>query len=423
MRKDSLSKAQARRIALAAQGFAGRNDGGRGGQRPDRVPGMRDLQRVINQLGQFQIDTINIVARAHYLPLFSRLGPYDTALLDRALANSPRRLFEYWGHAASMIDVNLQPALRFRMKANADRAAAAPAVVEKSYPGLQDWVFRQVSESGPVSSRAIEHIDPDHAPKKREQWGWNWSEVKVICERLFNAGVITPARRNGQFERMYDLPERVLPQQIVDAPTPSDDEAIRTLIRRAAAALGVAGEYDLRDYFRTNVAMTKPAIADLVDAGELIPVTVEGWHKPAYLWHQAKLPRSIEARALVSPFDSVMFERDRLEALFDFFYRIEIYVPEPKRIHGYYVYPFILGDRFVARVDLKADRAAGVLRVNSAWIEDHADAGEVAPALAEELRLMADWLGLDDVVVRRRGDLAGELEAHLPEAAASELAG
>lgn len=409
MRRDSLSKAQARRIALAAQGFAGRDRTGRGGQRPERVPGMRDVQRVINQLAQFQIDTINIVARAHYLPLFSRLGPYDTALLDRALSRSPRRLFEYWGHAASMIDIALQPALRFRMQANATKDPAAASTVEKKHPGMHDWVYRQISESGPVSSREIEHIDPDHAPTKKEHWGWNWSEVKIICERLFNAGVITPARRNSQFERLFDLPERVLPAQVVDAPTPPDDEAMRTLVRRAATALGVAGEYDLRDYFRTSVAMTKPAINDLVESGELIPVTVEGWGKPAYLWHEAKLPRRIEARALVSPFDSVMFERDRLEALFEFFYRIEIYVPEPKRIHGYYVYPFLLGDRFVARVDLKADRAAGALRVNSAWIEQHADPAEVAAALAEELRLMAEWLGLDDVAVRDRGDLAGPL--------------
>ncbi|GAB3929308.1 hypothetical protein GCM10011575_26550 [Microlunatus endophyticus] len=408
MRKQSLSAAQARRVALAAQGFAGHNAGGRGGQRPDRAPGMRDIQAMINRLAQFQIDTINIVARAHYLPVYSRLGPYDPGLLDRALAKNPRRLFEYWGHAASVIDINLQPALRFRMQQYADRGDH-PWASDRTNQDLDAWVLHQITESGPLGPREIEHIDPDHVPRKKEHWGWNWSDVKVACERLFNRGVITPARRNSQFERQYDLIERVLPQQILDTPTPPLDEAMRQLVRRAAAALGVASEFDLRDYFRTSQQQTVPAIKDLVDAGELIPVSVEGWSSHAYLWHEAKLPRSVEARALVSPFDSVMFERDRLERLFEFFYRIEIYVPEPKRVHGYYVYPFILGDRFVARVDLKADRAAGVLRVNAAWCEPHADPEQVSPELAAELALMADWLGLSGVVVNDRGDLARSL--------------
>lgn len=408
MRKQPLSRAQARRVALAAQGFAGRNGGGRGGQRPDRIPGLREIQAMINRLAQFQIDTINIVARAHYLPLYSRLGPYDTGLLDRALAKNPRRLFEYWGHAASVIDINLQPALRFRMQQHAARVDH-PWAADRTNQDLDAWVLRQITDSGPLGPREIEHIDPGHVPRKKEHWGWNWSDVKVSCERLFNRGVITPARRNSQFERQYDLVERVLPRRILDTETPPLDEAMRQLVRRAATALGVASEFDLRDYFRTSRQQTVPAINDLVDAGELIPVTVEGWSAPAYLWHQARLPRSIEARALVSPFDSVMFERDRLERLFEFFYRIEIYVPEPKRIHGYYVYPFILGDRFVARVDLKADRAAGVLRVNAAWSEEHADPDGVSEQLAAELALMAEWLGLSGVQVSDRGDLARPL--------------
>ena len=405
-------------MALAAQGFAGHSTAGDGGQRPDRTPGLRDVQAVINRLGQFQIDTINIVARAHYLPLYSRLGPYQTGLLDRALAKNPRRLFEYWGHAASMIDITLQPALRFRMQQHADRVDH-PWATDRTDQDLDAWVLRQIADSGPLGPREIEHIDPDHVPRKKEQWGWNWSDVKVACERLFNRGVITPARRNSQFERQYDLVERVLPQQTLDTPTPSLDEAMRQLVRRAATGLGVASEFDLRDYFRTSRQQTMPAINDLVDAGELVPVAVEGWNAPAYLWHQAKLPRSVEARALISPFDSVMFERDRLERLFEFFYRIEIYVPEPKRIHGYYVYPFLLGDRFVARVDLKADRAAGVLRVNAAWSEPHADATEVSEQLAAELALMARWLGLSEVAVSDRGDLA----AALAGAVAPALAG
>ncbi|WP_230208129.1 winged helix-turn-helix domain-containing protein [Microlunatus sp. Gsoil 973] len=408
MRKQSLSNSQARRVALAAQGFAGHHAGGRGGQRPDRTPGMRDVQAVINRLAQFQIDTINIVARAHYLPLYSRLGPYDPGLLDRALGRNPRRLFEYWGHAASAIDITLQPALRFRMAAHAARTDH-PWATGRADRQLDAWVLQQITESGPLGPREIDHLDPDHVPRKKVDWGWNWSDVKVSCERLFNAGVITPTRRNGQFERTYDLVERVLPQQILQTPTPPVEEAMRQLVRRAAAALGVASEFDLRDYFRTSQQQTQPAIRDLVDAGELIPVSVEGWSRNAYLWHQAKLPRSLDARSLVSPFDSVMFERDRLERLFEFFYRIEIYVPEPKRVHGYYVYPFLLGDRFVARVDLKADRAAGVLRVNAAWLEDHAEPGEVGQALAAELRLLAEWLGLEGVVVGQRGDFAQHL--------------
>lgn len=395
-------------MALAAQGFAGHSVAGRGGQRPDRAPGLRDVQAMINRLGQFQIDTINIVARAHYLPLYSRLGPYDTAVLDKALAKNPRRLFEYWGHAASVIDIRLQPALRFRMRQYAARGDH-PWASDRTNQDLDAWVLQQITDSGPLGPREIEHLDPDHVPRKKEHWGWNWSDVKVACERLFNRGAITPARRNSQFERQYDLIERVLPQQILDTETPPLEEAMRQLVRRAATALGVASQFDLRDYFRTSQQQTLPAIHDLVDAGELVPVSVEGWNRNAYLWHQAKLPRSVEARALVSPFDSVMFERDRLERLFEFFYRIEIYVPEPKRIHGYYVYPFILGDRFVARVDLKADRAAGVLRVNAAWTEEHADPDQVSPELAAELALMAQWLGLSDVVVNDRGDLARPL--------------
>ena len=408
VRKQSLSKAQARRVALAAQGFAGHHTGGRGGQRADRTPGMRDVQAVIRRLAQFQIDTINIVARAHYLPLYSRLGPYDAGLLDRALARNPRRLFEYWGHAASAIDITLQPALRFRMAQHAARVDH-PWASDRTDRRLDAWVLQQITESGPLGPREIEHFDPDHPPRKKEHWGWNWSDVKVSCERLFNAGLITPARRNGQFERSYDLVERVLPQHILQTPTPPLEESMRQLVRRAAAALGVASEFDLRDYFRTSQAQTQPAIRDLVDSGELVPVSVEGWSRHAYLWHEAKLPRSVEARALVSPFDSVMFERDRLERLFEFFYRIEIYVPEPKRIHGYYVYPFLLGDRFVARVDLKADRGTGVLRVNAAWLEDHADPDVVSEALAAELALLAEWLDLDGVVIGERGDFVRQL--------------
>jgi uncharacterized protein YcaQ len=420
VRRETLSRSQARRIVLAAQGFAGHRQSGHGGQRLDRIPGTRDIQAVIDRLAQFQIDTINIVARAHYLPLFSRLGPYDTGLLDRAFHRAPRRMFEYWGHAASLIDVTLQPALRHRMQRWSEREMwGSLARIRRDQPDLVDWVHRQVAEHGPIGARGIEQRAPEPRERRRDNWGWNWSEVKTACEWLFVTGRITSARRNSQFERQYSLPEQVLPKAVIETPTPTEDEAMRTLIRRAAQALGVASAYDLRDYFRTGVEQTAPAIADLVEAGELLPVAVDGWDRHAYLWHEAKLPRSVEARALVSPFDSVMFERNRLEALFDFTYRIEIYVPAPKRVYGYYVYPFLLGDRFVARVDLKADRATGLLRVNAAWLEEHADADEVAPALAAELDLMAGWLGLTGIAVEDRGDLAVRLQKAVDDRADS----
>jgi uncharacterized protein YcaQ len=392
-----LSKAQARRVALAAQGF--------GTPRPDRLIGMRDVQSVINRLGQFQIDSINVVTRAHFTPLYSRLGPYDTALLERAAHLPPRRLFEYWGHAASLIDVQLQPLLRFRMQAGFRDVWAGVERLARQQPTLVDWVREQVIARGPVSARQIELVEE----RTRDQWGWNWSSVKTVLEWLFYSGEVTSARRNTQFERVYDIPERVLPASVLNAPTPTVEDSARGLVRRAAQALGVASEACLRDYFRTRSAMTRQAIAELVESGELLPVSVEGWdNRPMYLWHTARFPRAVQARALLSPFDSMVFERARLERMFDFFYRIEIYVPEPKRIHGYYVYPFLLGDRFVARVDLKADRARGVLRVNSAWVEQRTgyDHDQIAAELHAELHLMAGWLGLDDVEVMPRGDLA-----------------
>ncbi|MBA8795329.1 hypothetical protein FHX74_002957 [Friedmanniella endophytica] len=403
--RESLSRAEARRVVLAAQGL---------GRRPDRVPGMRDLQGHVDRLAQFQIDSINVVARAHYLPLFSRLGHYDPALLDRAAGRAPRRLFEYWGHAASLIDVTLQPALRSRMQgwAETDMWGSVKRIRDEK-PELLDWVLAELDRRGPTSAR---DLDPD-PERRRDHWGWNWSDVKTACEWLFFTGAITAARRNSSFERLYDLPERVLPPSVVATPTPDEPEAMRTLVRRAAQALGLASEPDLRDYFRTRPERTKQAVAELVEAGELLPVRVHGWDdvgtrgRQLYLWHRTVVPRRVEVSALVSPFDSVMFERDRLAALFDFDYRIEIYVPEAKRRYGYYVYPFLFGERFAARVDLKADRASGVLRVNGAWAEAGIDrpTGEVAAALAAELRLAAGWLGLGDVVVQPRGDLAAAL--------------
>jgi len=394
-----MSKAQARRVALAAQGF--------GVERPARPVGIRDVQAATNRLGKFQIDSINVVTRAHFMPLFSRLGNYDTALLERAAHQPPRRLFEYWGHAASLIDVQLQPLLRFRMQAAYRDVWADIERAAQQQPDLVERVRREVEDRGPISARQLEHDEV----RDRSNWGWNWSSVKMVLEWLFYAGEVTSARRNTQFERVYDIPERVLPRSVLEQPTPTPEESVRGLVRRAAQALGVASELSLRDYFRTRPEMIRRAITELVDAGELIPVAVQGSAKVSYLWHRARLPRRIHTRALLAPFDSLVFERARLEQLFDFFYRIEIYVPEAKRIHGYYVYPFLLGDTFVARVDLKADRARGVLRVNSAWIEATAAhrRSEVAAELTSELAVMAGWLGLGDVEVLPKGDLAPDL--------------
>jgi len=398
---ERLPPAQARRVALAAQGF--------GKPLPTRPVGMRDVVALTHRLGQFQIDSINVVTRAHFVPTFSRLGPYDPALLERAAFRAPRRLFEYWGHAASLLDVDLEPLLRFRMREGAHAWGGVDAVA-RANPELVALVRAEIADRGPLSARQLE-VERGQDARERDHWGWNWSAVKTVLEWLFYVGEVSSARRNSQFERVYDLPDRVLPAAVRARPTPTVEDSVRGLVRRAALALGVATEPALRDYFRTRPAATQQAVAELVESGELLPVVVGDQTRPWYLWHEARLPRKVHARALLSPFDSLVFERARLEALFGFFYRIEIYVPGPRRVHGYYVYPFLLGDRFVARVDLKADRAHGVLRVLSAWVEDGADPWETAAELAAELASMAAWQGLSVVEVLPRGDLAAALEA------------
>lgn len=398
-RVESITAGQARRVAVAAQGLAA--------PRPDRPVGMRDVLATVARLGQFQIDSVNVVQRAHYLPLFSRLGPYDPALLDRAAGTAPRRLFEYWGHAASFLDVQLQPLLRFRMQPEHREVWANVARIARERPELVRLVREEVAARGPVSARQLEVGEV----RDRSAWGWNWSAVKTVLEWLFTCGEVTAARRSSSFERIYDLPERVLPRAVLEQPTPTAPEAVRGLVARAARALGVASERSLADYFRTSLTLTRPAIRDLVGDGLLRPVQVgRSSGRPLYLWHEARIPRRVRSRALLSPFDSMVFERERLHELFGFFYRIEIYVPQERRVHGYYVYPFLLGDAFVARVDLKADRATGVLRVNAAWAEPGHDVLEVVTELAAELGEMARWLGLGTVRVLPRGDLAAPLD-------------
>ncbi len=388
-----LSRAQARRIALVAQGF-----------RDPRhtVPTMRTFNRTLARTAVLQIDSVNVLARAHYMPLFSRMGPYDTDLLRRAAEERPRRIVEYWAHVAAFMPVDLWPHMRHRMRAYEERGHEWAAIVHR--PELVGSLLAEVRERGASTPRDLD----DGLPRAKEHWGWNWSETKKVMEYLFASGQLAVAGRNQQFERIYDLPERVIPAEHLDAPEPTVAEASQELLRRAAVAHGVGTEFDLRDYFRMRPELTRPALAALVESGELVPVTVEGWTRPAYLHRDAALPRRVHARALLSPFDPVVWERDRTERLFDFHYRIEIYVPEAKRVHGYYVLPFLLGDRVVGRVDLKADRRSRTLRVLGAFAEPGAPE-ETAAELAEELHALAGWLGLDDIDVAPHGDLADEL--------------
>jgi uncharacterized protein YcaQ len=395
----TFSAAQARRVAIAAQGFGA---GARGGGGPP--PNTRAMLAMAGRLGVIQIDSVNVLARAHYLPLFSRLGPYDTDRFDQASWRAPRRLFEYWGHEASLLPVQTQPLMRWRMARARDEAWGGMRRVAAEQPELVARILEDVRERGPISASRL--LADEARPKRTGPW-WDWSDAKRAIEFLFWSGQVTSARRRG-FERMYDLPERVLPRAVIDAPTPTEADAQRELVRISAQAFGIASERDLRDYFRLPLDGARTAVAELVEAGELVATTVEGWRSPAYLWPAARIPRRVHARALVAPFDPLVWERDRTQRLFDFTYRIEIYVPAEKRVHGYYVLPFLLGDRLVARVDLKADRAGGALLVQAAWAEDGAPP-ETASELAAELDLMAGWLGLDRVEVRDRGDLAPAL--------------
>lgn len=401
-----VSAAAARRIALAAQGFAE--------PRPQGRIDARHIRRVIARVGLLQLDSVSAVCRSHYLPVFSRLGPYPRELLDRLAAHGgprlashgPRELFEYWGHEASLLPVALHPLLRWRME-RADLEAWDSVRRAGQRDELLADVLALVERDGPLRSS-----ETGHTRTTVQEGMWGRHDGKSALEYLFYAGSVSTAHRRN-FERVYDLAERVIPAHVLTAPTPAPADAQRELLRIAARAMGVATEPDLGDYFRLPRGDSKQRVAELAAAGELEPVEVDGWRDPAYLWPSARRPRAVQARALLSPFDSLIWRRDRTERLFGFRYRLEIYTPAPKRRYGYYVLPFLLGEELVARVDLKADTKAGTLRVLGAYAEDGQDLARVAGELAAELAEMAGWLGLSRVQAGGRGELSPALSRAL----------
>ncbi|SFN56517.1 hypothetical protein SAMN03159304_00423 [Pseudomonas sp. NFACC24-1] len=382
----SFTLKQARRLALAAQGFDGRSS-------PAPVQPSR-LNRLIERLGVLQIDSVNALVRSHYLPLFSRLGHYPRDLLDQAAWSQGRRrtLFEYWGHEASLLPMSMYPLMRWRM----DRASRGEGIYQQLARfghERQDVIRRvlaSVQEQGALGAGSLSTRQEKAGP-----W-WDWSAEKHALEWLFAAGEVTVAGRRG-FERLYDLPERVFPASVLQQPQPDEAQAQRALLLHAAEALGVATEKDLRDYFRLGPADSRGRLAELEEAGELLRCEVQGWKQPAWCPPAAKIPRKVAASALLSPFDSLVWERGRTERLFDFRYRLEIYTPVHKRMYGYYVLPFLHNERIAARVDLRAERALGRLAVHAVHEEEPGLDEEGVQALAVNLRRMADWLGLEQV--------------------------
>jgi uncharacterized protein YcaQ len=399
-----LSADAARRTAVAAQGFAE--------AKPVGAVTRAHLRKLVSRIQVLQLDSVSVAVRAHYAPIFSRLGPYDREILEKAAwshsAKSPRLLVEYWAHEAALMAVDDWPLLRWRMR-EYEHGRWGTEIVKKNGRLAED-IVAAVTELGPSTAGQIEaHLEVEQRGRKGP-W-WDRSDTKWVAEALWSSGVLTTSTRVG-FVRHYDLTERVLPPEVF-AREVDDVEAVRQLVLRAAGALGVATEPDLRDYFRLNPKQSKPAVAALVASGELEEVDVDGWAAPAYLPAGQTVPRRDRGTALLCPFDPLIFFRPRVERVFGFHYRIEIYVPQPKRQFGYYVWPFLLDGRLVGRVDLKAERASGALNVVGAFTEPGQDAGYVAGALADELRSMASWLDLDDVTVGERGDLVGALRKAL----------
>ncbi len=394
--KQELSASEARRIALTAQGFNALNRSG--------DIGRAQLRRSIAQMGVLQIDSVNVLVRAHYLPLFSRLGSYERNLLDTEAVARSKRFFEYWGHAASLLPLDCQPLFRWRM----ERALRGEGIWRPLQPYAKERrteaeaILDRIRKEGPLAASdlsaapAVSTNTNQKAKAAKEMW--DWSEVKHAIEWLFWSGQIAATNRRGSFERVYDIPERVMPTAILQTPTPSEQDAQRALIARSAKALGIATADDLRDYYRIPAADVPQAIQQLTEEGTLMPVRVRGWRQQAYLHKDARAGRRIEGATLLSPFDPLIWHRPRTERLFDFRYRLEIYTPAHKREHGYYVLPFLLNGAIVARVDLKADRQSDVLIVQRAHIEPDAPQNTIEH-LIDELRLLASWLRLSSLAV------------------------
>lgn len=396
---DTLSLGEARRVAIHAQGFGVERVAGKS----KRAAMLRTLRRI----GLLQLDSVNVLVRSHYLPLYSRLGAYATDTLDALSQRKPRALFEYWGHEASLIPVEYHSLFRWRMeRAKSGREMwGGPSRLAKERPDFIATVLNEIKERGPIGAGEL-----SEGGRSTGNW-WGWSDGKRALEYLFWTGQVTSAGRRG-FERLYDLPERVIPEAALATPYPGEEVAQRRLIELAASAFGVATEAELRDYFRLPLADAKARVAELREAGVLKPISVEGWKQQAYLHRGAKVPSTVSTHALISPFDSLIWMRQRTERLFGFHYRLAFYTPKHKRTQGYYVMPLLLGDRLVARVDLKSDRKASRLLV----LGGHAEAGvefkDVIPPLKIELERLAQWLGLKRVSPRGRGLLVKELRRH-----------
>jgi uncharacterized protein len=390
-----LDLAQVRRAHIAAQGLAE--------PRPAAVD-IRHLRKAMRTMGVLQIDSVNVVERAHQLTLFSRLGPYDPGLLWRSLRD--RELFEYWAHMASFVPIADWPLWKHRMEHHREHPWSRIHELRERAPGYVESILAQVEERGPLTPSEL-----DEPGERKGPW-WGWADGKYVLEWLFECGIVAVSDRRN-FERHYDLAERVIPDAHRLAPTVPEEEVHRILLLRAAERMAVGSAKGLADYFRLPIIPARAAVDALAREGALVPVEVIGWDEPLFMHPQAKFPRSVEARALLNPFDPIVWFREHTERLYDFHYRIEIYTPAPKRIYGYYVFPFLLGDRLVARADLKADRKAGVLRVPGAFLEAGQEPKWVARELAAELGEMARWLGLGEVAVGDKGDLAAVLRRAL----------
>jgi uncharacterized protein YcaQ len=391
-----LTIAEARRIAVRAQGFAR--------PRPKREASARQIADVIRRLGLIQLDFVNVLVPAHYLVVYSRLGPYSRARFDDVVYAS-REFTEQWAHEASIVPVSTWPLLRHRMETHRVRPWGFEEVMAK-HPGYVHWILEHIGERGPLSAA---DLPAPEGLRERTEDGWSSMGPRAILEAHFGRGALAVTKRLSNFSRTFDLAERVLPE-VHYRKQVSREDSQRELLRVAAKASGVGTLNDLADHYRMPVGEARPRVAELVEAGELCTVRVEGWKEAAYL-HKDAVGGKVVAAALLSPFDPLVWFRPRAERLFDFEYRIEIYTPEAKRKWGYYCLPFLMGERIVARVDLRAERKERVLVVAAAHLEAHADKAVTAAALMRELRLMAKWLGLDSIRVSRRGNLARALAA------------